>query len=197
MKSTKFKRENIIFRVFPIFRAFVVTNRSKKMIESQYLKDNVLSMQEFMTIPPLQKFETESLKHLLKLSRIREYEHGEVIIREGDTDSWIYFLLSGKVEVEKEDIHIGIIDSVGEIFGEMRILDGMTRSASVYAEGKTVCLAIDTSAATQTLTSDERADILLLLYRIFTEYVAVRLQLANDELIQAGKEIENLKQGNR
>jgi CRP-like cAMP-binding protein len=163
------------------------------MTESQYLKDNVLSMQEFMTIPPLQKFETESLKHLLKLSRIREYEQGEAIIREGGTDSLIYFLLSGKVKVEKEGIHIGIIDSVGEIFGEMRILDGLSRSASVYAEGRTVCLVIDTSAATQTLSSDERADILLLLYRIFTEYIAVRLRLAYDELIHAGKEIENLK----
>ncbi len=162
------------------------------MIESQYLKDNVQNIQKLMTIPPLRKFETKNLRQLLSLSKIREYEHEELIIREGDTDPWVYFLLSGKIGVKKEEIEIGICDKVGEIFGEMRILDGLGRSASVYAEGRTVCLAVDTSAATHKLTSDERADILLLLYRICTEYIAIRLHLVNDELIEAKKEVEKL-----
>jgi CRP-like cAMP-binding protein len=145
-----------------------------------------------MAIPPLRKFETKHLKRLLRLSKIREYEHGECIIREGDTDPWLYFLLSGKVRLEKERVKIGIIEKKGEAFGEMRILDGLARSASVYAEGKTVCLAIDTSAAANMLSSDERADILLLLYRIFTEYIAIRLRLVNEELVKTKKELEIL-----
>lgn len=164
-----------------------------KMIESGYLKDNVRNIQRLMTIPPLRQFESKNLKQLLRLSRIREYEHGEAIINEGDTDPWIYFLLSGTVSVEKEGIPIGLIDNVGEMFGEMRILDGLTRSASVCAEGKTVCLAIDTSAAENRLSSDERADILLLLYRIFTEYISMRLRLAYNELIEAGKDLRDLQ----
>ncbi|QTA85523.1 cyclic nucleotide-binding domain-containing protein [Desulfonema magnum] len=167
------------------------------MIESEYLKDNVQNIQKIMAIPPLRRFETKILKQLLKLSKIREYGHGELIINEGDTDPWIYFLLSGKVRVEKEGIEIGILDNKGEIFGEMRILDGLTRSASVYAEGKTDCLAVDTSAATNRLTSDERAGILLLLYSIFTEYIAIRLCLVNDELIQAKEEVRKLKEKNK
>ncbi|OQY56626.1 MAG: hypothetical protein B6245_18105 [Desulfobacteraceae bacterium 4572_88] len=162
------------------------------MIESQYLKDNVQNMQKLMAIRPLMRFETGSLKQLLKLSRIREYAHGEIIIREGDADPWIYFLLSGQVKIEKQGIGIGIIDDPGEIFGEMRILDGLARSASVCAEGKTVCLAVNTSMATNKLTSDERADILLLFYKIFIEYIAVRLHLANDELTESKKRLRNL-----
>lgn len=154
------------------------------MIESQYLKDDVESIRKLMTLPPLRAFETKNLRQLLRLSKIRQYEHEETIIRQGDTDSWIYFLLSGKVRVKKDDIEIGIIDAIGEIFGEMRMLDGLTRSASVHAEGKTVCLAINTSAATTKLTSDERADILLLLYRIFSEYIAIRLCLADKEFLE-------------
>jgi len=159
------------------------------MIESQYMKDDVQRIQKLMTLPPLRQFESGSLKQLLRLSKMREYGHGELIIRQGDTDSWIYFLLSGRVRVKKDEVEIGIIDDIGEIFGEMRMLDGLTRSASVYAEGKTACLAINTSAATTTLSSDERADILLMLYRIFSEYIAARLCLASEELIQVSKDV--------
>ena len=116
------------------------------MIESRYLKDNIENIQKLMTIPALQKFETRSLSNLLKLSKIRQYEKGEVIIHEGDSDPWLYFLLNGKVLVEKNGLEIGTIDKIGEIFGEMRIVDNLSRSATVKATGKTVCLAVDTTA---------------------------------------------------
>jgi hypothetical protein len=56
------------------------------MIESRYLKDNIENIQKLMTIPALQNFETHSLSNLLKLSKIRQYQEGEVIIQEGDSD---------------------------------------------------------------------------------------------------------------
>ena len=69
-----------------------------------------------------------------------------MIIKEGDLDPWLYFLLSGKLRISKEGMEIVTIDKKGEIFGEMRIIDSMKRSASVFAVGKTICLAVDTSA---------------------------------------------------
>lgn len=168
------------------------------MIESEpssdqgFLKDNVQNIQRLMTLPRLGKFETDSLKQLLSVGKIREYDNGEIIIKEGDKDPWMYILLSGEIGVKKDGVDISIIDREGEIFGEMRMLDGLDRSASVYAKGKTVCLAVNTSAATYKLTSDERADVLLLLYRIFTEYIGARLCLVNDELTEAKKEVERL-----
>ena len=61
------------------------------MIESKYLKENIENIQKLMAIPALKNFETKSLGKLLRLSKIRQYEHGEVIIREGDLDPWLYF----------------------------------------------------------------------------------------------------------
>ena len=98
------------------------------MIESRYLEDNIENIQKLMSIQALRNFETKSLGKLLKLSKIREYEDGEVIIREGDQDTWLYFLLSGKIRITKENLEIGVIDKKGEIFGEMRIIDSMHRS---------------------------------------------------------------------
>ncbi len=165
------------------------------MLESRYLKDNIENIQKLLGISALRNFETKSLQKLLRLSRIREYEDGEVIIREGDVDPWLYFLLSGKIRVSKEDMEINTIDKKGEIFGEMRVIDFMKRSASVVAVGKTVCLAVDTSAKNRISAqdpTDEKLDFLLLLYRIFAEYMSIRLRVTNEELITAKKKIKRL-----
>ena len=165
------------------------------MLESRYLKDNIENLQKLLGISALKNFETKSLQKLLRLSRIREYEDGEVIIREGDLDPWLYFLLSGKIRVSKENLEINTIDKKGEIFGEMRVIDLMKRSASVVAVGKTVCLAVDTSAKNRISAqdpTDEKLDFLLLLYRIFAEYMSIRLRVTNEELITAKKKIKRL-----
>jgi CRP-like cAMP-binding protein len=166
------------------------------MIESKYLKENIENIQKLMAIPALKGFETKSLGRLLRLSKIRQYDDGERIIKEGDVDPWLYFLLSGKIRISKSGHEIGTIDRKGEIFGEMRIIDSLSRSASVYAVGKTICLAVDTSARdrlTEESSRDERLDFLLLLYRIFAEYMSIRLRLTNDELIKAKKRIAQLQ----
>jgi len=165
------------------------------MLESKYLKDNIENIQKLLGISALKNFETKSLQKLLRLSRIREYEDGEVIIQEGALDPWLYFLLSGKIRISKEDMEINTIDKKGEIFGEMRVIDFMKRSASVVAVGKTVCLAVDTSAKNRISAqdpTDEKLDFLLLLYRIFAEYMSIRLRVTNEELITAKKKIKRL-----
>jgi CRP-like cAMP-binding protein len=164
------------------------------MIESKYLKENIENIQKLLSISALSNFETKSLGKILRLSKIRQYENGEQIIKEGDYDPWLYFLLSGKIRISKEGVTIGHLDKKGEIFGEMRIVDDQSRSASVFADGKTICLAVDTSARHRISTSDDkddRLDFLLLLYRIFAEYMTARLRLTNEELIKAKKAAES------
>lgn len=164
------------------------------MIESKYLKENIENIQRLMSIQALKHFETRNLGKLLRLSKIRQYEDGEQIIQEGDMDPWLYFLLSGSISISKGGEEIGVINKKGEIFGEMRIIDDQSRSASAYAVGQTVCLAVDTSAGNRLTTSDEkeaRLDFLLLLYRIFAEYITARLRLTNEELVKAKRDVKN------
>jgi CRP/FNR family transcriptional regulator, cyclic AMP receptor protein len=161
------------------------------MIESKFLKENIENIQRLMSIQALKHFETRNLGKLLRLSKIRQYEDGEKIIQEGDMDPWLYFLLSGKIRITKEGEEISTINRKGEIFGEMRIIDDQSRSASVHAVGPTVCLAVDTSAGERISSSDEkeaRLDFLLLLYRIFAEYITLRLRLTNEELVRAKRD---------
>jgi len=164
------------------------------MIESKYLQDDIKNIQQLFAIPALKNFETKELARLVRLSKVRQYEDAEVIIRQGDTDPWIYFLLQGAVRVEREGIQIARMNKLGDLFGEMRIIDNLSRSASVIASGKTVCLAVNVGVARDRLpTDDEATNLLLFLYRVFAEYVSIRLRLANEHLIEARQEIEAIK----
>ena len=162
------------------------------MIESKYLQDTVQNIQQLFAIPALKHFETKNLGKMLRLSKIRKYEDGEQIIKEGDTDPWIYFLLSGEVRVHKKGEDIITLNQMGEIFGEMRLLDSLSRSASVYAVGKTACLAVNISAGDRIPSEDENTNLLILLYRVFAEYVSMRLRLSNEELVKAKKQLKEL-----
>jgi CRP-like cAMP-binding protein len=165
------------------------------MIESRYLDDNMENIQRLMSIPGLKNFDTKSVSKLLKLSKIREYEDAELIIREGEQDPWMYILLSGKVRIAKESQEISMIDKKGEIFGEMRIIDSKARSATVSAVGKTTCLAVNTTAKNRLSaypTTEDKLDFLVLLYRVFAEHMSMRLRASNEELVAARKKIKHL-----
>jgi len=165
------------------------------MIESKYLEDSIENIQKLMSVPGLKSFDTKSVGKLLKLSKIREYKDGELIIKEGEQDPWMYILLSGKIRITKNNHEIGTIGKIGEIFGEMRIIDSKARSASVSAIGKTACLAVNTTAKNRLSgcpTEEDKLDFLLLLYRVFAEYMSTRLRTANDELVAAKKKIKHL-----
>jgi hypothetical protein len=74
----------------------------------------------------------------------------------------------------------------------MRILDRLSRSASVYAEEETICLAVNTAATDRLPSDDETANFLLLLYKVFAEYLSIRLRLTNEELVETKKQLEVL-----
>ena len=86
-----------------------------------------------------------------------------------------------------------MVSKSGEIFGEMRILDKLSRSASVCAEGKTICLAVNTAATERFSSDNEAANFLLLLYKVFAEYMSVRLRLLNEEVVKTKKQLEILQ----
>lgn len=79
------------------------------------------------------------------LAKIIEYSRGETIISEGKYDNWVYWLIEGKINVVKNGVTVATFERVGDMFGEMGILDGDARSASVVAAADTICLTIDMS----------------------------------------------------
>lgn len=70
------------------------------------------------------------------------YPDRAVIYMKGETGDCAYIVKSGKVEIRGAGQTIETI-GVGEIFGEMALIDGDTHSASAVAVGPVELLAID------------------------------------------------------
>lgn len=116
-----------------------------------------------------------------------KYEPGELIIEEGEYDNWIYFLISGKVDIQKRGETISVLKRRGDLFGEMCIIDGSPRSASIVAIDETVCLAMDASYIDR-LEGNNKVAFSSILYRVFAEILANRLRIADEELVKAKDE---------
>lgn len=91
--------------------------------------------------------EDDQRKELVGAMFKREYGDKDVIIREGDEPDNFYIIESGRCKVFKKkgdkDIQVATI-SAGQYFGELALISGNARAASVIADGeKTICWAID------------------------------------------------------
>ena len=105
---------------------------------------------------------------------------GETLTRQGAEGHWLYLILKGEVSVhvrseeglEKEVARLG----AGDFFGEMSLMSGARRSATVVAETPVECYRLDRTAFQQIIR--ERPEIAEpvaeILARRRTELFAVR-----------------------
>jgi voltage-gated potassium channel len=82
-----------------------------------------------------------TIADVARLLRPREYPGGAVIVRRGEHGDCMYFVASGEVEIrlEAEPIYLG----AGEFFGEIALLTGATRNATVVAKQPCTLLSLD------------------------------------------------------
>lgn len=162
------------------------------MQETPYLRDQEHLIEKLKTIPFLRSFDEKQLKEILNSSKIRKYEPGEIVITEGLYDSWIYVIISGEVKVTKKEEEISRLGHVGDIFGELAVIDGQARSASVYAVNKITCLAMDASLLAK-MDIDDLNIFYLVFYRLLAEILANRLRTTSHELAQVKEKLESIE----
>jgi CRP-like cAMP-binding protein len=162
------------------------------MVKSEFLKDNKELIEKLKQIPVLEEFSDSDLKELLQLAKLEQFEPGETILKEGSHDPWIFYLLSGKAKIEKDGKELVTLRRIGDVFGEMGIIGGEARSASVKAVDKTVCLATDISIIDE-MPKEKRSDLKYIVFRSFAEILANRLRETTNELLKCKREVELLK----
>ena len=162
------------------------------MRESEYLDGSTKLINKLKGIPTLSAFTKEDLQVLIRFSKLRTYESGELIIKEGSYDSWLYFIISGSVKVVNQGVDIAVMENLGDIFGEMGIVSETARSASVFAMEEAVCLAANASDV-KNLTGRDKHAFGYVLYRLFAQILADRLRLTNKKLVKLKGEGEDVK----
>jgi CRP-like cAMP-binding protein len=97
-------------------------------------------------VPVFSALSTEDLERVAHVAMSRRFEAGAVVFKEGDEGSTCYIVRSGRARAIREhpdgrSITLAHFES-GDIFGEMAMLDGERRSATVETTEGTETIAI-------------------------------------------------------
>ena len=91
-------------------------------------------------VPIFNELSDQELEKIAALGIRKKYKKGSIILLEEETGAALFVIVSGKVKIVRmdDDGREVILSILGgsDFFGEMAILDGLTRSASVVATSK-------------------------------------------------------------
>lgn len=134
-------------------------------------------------VPIFADLDEDTLNKIFQLGKAKSFEKDSVILMEHETGSALFVIVSGKVKVfrvsdDGREVILSIL-SESDFFGEMAILDGLTRSANVTAIEDSEIFII------------QRSDFLELLYK-YPEVSVYLLQELTKRLRSADMKIKSL-----
>jgi len=90
------------------------------------------------------------LRRIASLAQTRRFERGAIVVREGDPGDGFYVVLDGEAHVRRRSGGPVRLRS-GDVFGEMALLDGGPRSATVEAGTDVLAMRIPRPAFSRLL----------------------------------------------
>jgi CRP-like cAMP-binding protein len=111
------------------------------------------------------------------------FEAGKVVMREGEPNDRIYFILEGEVDVEKGGFSLARL-SEGDTFGEMEFLDVMPAVATIHALVPTAVATISNLALHELSKVSMRAFAMLVMN--LARDLSRRLRRMDDIVANAG-----------
>ena len=132
-----------------------------------------------------QQFAPAEIEAIAKYMDVRNIPANQSIFEQGDKDSFLAFIVSGKVDIAKE-----VADSLetivvtlqpGTHFGELTFVDGQPRSASALANGDVTMLVFRRESFESLLKEDPELGIRIQHNLLLT--ISKRLRMTTRELI--------------
>lgn len=130
-------------------------------------------------IPIFSELQDNTLQKIYNSGFIKSYKKNDIILSEEDAGNSMFFIVEGKVKVLRSDEDKEIIISLlgpGEFFGEMSILDGMGRSATVSAVENSKLFILQRNEFLDLLTNHPEVSISLL------RELSIRLRNATNKI---------------
>jgi small-conductance mechanosensitive channel/CRP-like cAMP-binding protein len=135
------------------------------------------------------EIDPEAVASLAEGAALREYDAGELLVREGETGESLLVIESGSAVVSKQaEGHAGVEVDVGRLgagdfFGERSLLTGEARSATVRADGGCVVLEISKRQLGELLARDPKiAEVLSRALAARRDLTAASLESHQDRL---------------
>jgi serine/threonine-protein kinase len=141
-------------------------------------------------LPLFRHFSTEEKRRFVELDHnLVEFKQGDLLIKEGETDTSLYILLQGSVIIKKTGYRVPISKlTAGSVFGEMSFLSKRPRHTNVIANESGLALMMD-QAFFNTIEAELREKIKSHLI----ELLVIRLDAMNDSLVRLSKTIRKAK----
>jgi CRP/FNR family cyclic AMP-dependent transcriptional regulator len=89
------------------------------------------------------------------------FSNGQAIVQQGQVGNGLYVVVDGTARIIQGTNELARLGA-GEFFGELSVIDQQPRTASAYAEGSTVCLALASWDLMDLLERDPRLSMNLL-----------------------------------
>lgn len=149
-------------------------------MENTYMSDTV-TPQKLSQIPFFKDMNDEYVSLLSQKMRIIRVKKENLIISEGDTSQKMYFILEGSVAVFRKN-YKGGIEKICELgspnfFGEMTILDGGPRSASVASKTDVTLVVLDWNDIRNAF--NDKPEIMSYIFKSIASTLSMRLRRLN------------------
>ena len=95
------------------------------------------------TFPLFKGFTANGAKRLLDAGDVKQHAAGTILLREGDQAGFVLLVLTGALEVfvDRDGQHLSLNEAEpGDVLGELAVLCGIPRSASVKAKADSAVL---------------------------------------------------------
>ncbi|WP_319542573.1 cyclic nucleotide-binding domain-containing protein [uncultured Pseudodesulfovibrio sp.] len=150
-------------------------------------------MERLKSVPVFDSLPESHIREAMRAASIRRYEAGETIIEEGEFDNQVFFLIFGHLKITVHGTEVGQLKRLGDVFGEMGIIDGSPRSATITTEKTSLVISLD-DAAIGSLGEASKIFTQAVMYRVFAEVLAIRLRKANQKISEMQDELNALKE---
>lgn len=135
----------------------------------------------------------DRLRGMFEAAEVAHFPPGWRIIREGETSDHMYFLVKGCVRVSIDEREVCLLEEAGDVFGEMGVITGDLRSATVTALEDTTCLTV-TLGFMRRLPEDQKSAFVHLLQEGLAKTLTARLRATSEELADKQQQMRQLRE---
>jgi CRP-like cAMP-binding protein len=126
------------------------------------------------SFPFFKNFPSEMMEAIESIAKERSFSKGEVLLHQGKENKRLFFLKSGRLSVQVDGEIVSHLSAIGEVVGEMSLINRKPVTASVVADSDVVAIEV----SEESLDSSKHRG---LLDRVYASVLAERLTQTNEK----------------
>lgn len=141
-------------------------------------------------------FPDHLLNEITKISSLKSFEMGSEILKQGQINQNLYFLLSGSVSVVVDGGIVATLNKKGDLLGEMSVISSKTCAATILSNNNVEALELEVEKVNN-IPNINIDQIQHSLFRIYSNILTEKLRLTNQKakhFEDLSTDLENAKQ---